>query len=238
MALLNYREVEWDHLETDVEQGNLARKEMIGWIITIVLLCGAGFLFDPVRNLFLTDEELLRKYARNFAWLNRCDVQCEDLINIQLLDLQRDCRTLNKWFYEEGRREPYSWKLAVDDRATDLGCMGFPKEIEDIDAIQDQQTQEKQEQIVQTRIEREEKLRLKQGQLQTVVEKVEWDPEVNSDLIRVTVTKRWLTMNSQIKDQYAVSIKQKWAQIHSISGSNRAIVELVTAGGTLIQRLE
>lgn len=245
MGFINYRDIDWDDLGTEKEQSEIAKSEARGLVIFIVIALGISFMFESVRNILLTDPELLAKYTRTYEWLNRCDPECEKLVNVSLLDLQYNCKGLTNWYYEEGRRDIYSWQLAIDDRATFLGCPGFPKEIEQIKEDTQEREQKIEQQIEETRIEREvaqaklesEKkqrffMSLKSSGLGRYVVDVQYEEGSNS--IDIVVSSAWDDIQIKLRRQYAQSMWQKWASYNTPTNPSSSRIRILNQIGDLI----
>jgi hypothetical protein len=245
MGFIDYREVDWDNPGTEQEQQAVAKTEAGGIIILAVLLLLGTLIFEPVRNIFLSEEQLLRKYARRYEWLNRCDEQCEQLVDTSIINLQVHCQTLTRWYYEEGRRDILSWQLAIDDRATFLGCPGFPKEIEEIKRDVAVRAEQVQEQIEEARAEQEIEQRAREAaQPERFAESIrsgaladyvlDLDHPDGSHQLDILVTAAWETLPERLRRQYAEALWQKWAGIHAPRDFGSARIRLLNPAGTVI----
>ena len=245
MGLIDYREVDWDHLETTHEQGDVAKTEAAGLVILAIILIGLSFFFEPVRNMFLSDAQLLEKYARRYPWLNRCDLNCEQLVDVTIIDLQYQCQTLTRWYYEEGGRDIYSWQLAIDDRATYLGCPGFPKEIQQIKqdvVVREEKEQARQEEVQAERAAEQRALEVKQQErfaenlrsanLSRFV--VSLNHPEGSSTIEITMNANWNQLSSDVRRKYGQSMWQQWVAVYAPSDPRRARIRILNAFGVPI----
>ena len=244
MGVLRYREVQWDDLNAPVKKALMSRMELIAWsVVGITLLVAIIFLL-PLEDMRSTPEELLAKYPRTYAWLNRCDERCEGNINVEFLNAQQSCGGLYGLYNENKNSHLLDWRTALDDRLTALNCPGFPRHKEHIlqtvsitqEEIDERQKEWKQEQ--QERIEYEEshqleryRKSLKDGKLLQFVESIQ---ELDEHTLILTVNAAWSRIAHDRRMQMNEVLWQKWATIHSLHAPMRARILLVDEEGEIV----
>ncbi len=248
---VEYNEIKWDDLNKTDKRTALARRvELAGWLIGSILVVGALFSFFPWQDLFLSQSHLEEKYgAQAYAWLNRCDRDCASKVNASYLDAQRSCNALINLSTQENTQYLYEWRLAVDDRATSLGCVGFPQTLEAIhaSAAETKKTLAQAEQsgrdAEQARLDAEKEqilTRFKQsvadGQLLHLLDQAVLD-STNQNSLRVTVTEDWFQQSAALQQQVADVLWQKWAAIRSPRNPQQAELQLQTASGVILNIL-
>lgn len=71
------------------------------------------------------------KQAQNqaYSWLNTCDIDCERRLGANRVDWINDqtCETLPYMHGEERNENQHEWDAIINDKATSIGCEGFPK---------------------------------------------------------------------------------------------------------------
>ena len=226
MGLLQYREVDWDDLDENVEQG-MSWRELLAWCFALLVFFSLFLHLFPLDDLFLPPGELAAKYPRSHGWLNRCNIACEQEVNTDYLALQRQCSGLAALFADD--RQPYllSWRLAVDDRASSLGCEGFPHELRSIRSSVNQIEQDRGLAVEQNRFEREQRMldeqareisryeqSLAEGRLLQFVGRIVQDP-ADPGTVTLTLTPAWDRLPETQRAQVQDVLWQKWALIHS-----------------------
>ena len=229
MGILQYREVDWDDLGGDARSQDMSWRELLAWCLGFVVLLTFILYLLPLNDLLLSPSELVAKHPRTYAWLNRCDVACEQDVNIEYLALQRQCGALTALYADDRQPQLLSWRLAVDDRASALGCEGFPHELGAIRSSVKQIEQDRGSIVEQTRYEREQLMldaqaqeiaryeqSLAEGKLLQFVSRIAQDPSDAGRLI-LTVTPAWDRLPDSQRAQMQDVLWQKWALIHSPS---------------------
>ena len=227
MGLLNYREVDWDDIGSDSHASNLSSGEALAWAISLIIIFGFIMYFVPFKDLLITSDELVAKYPRSHEWLNRCDISCEGDINVSYLAEQRTCSALNSLFSDDSHPNLFSWRLAIDDRASAIGCAGFPNDINSLSIVVQQNADGRDAVIEQERLDREQSTldekameiqlyerSLSEGDLLKFISSVARDSS-DLDTVILTTTSAFDDIAIDDYDQIADVIWQKWAVIHS-----------------------
>lgn len=227
MGFLNYREVDWDDIGSDSHASNLSWGEALAWAISLIIIFGCLVYFIPFKDILLTSDELVAKYPRSHEWLNRCDLSCEGDINVSYLAEQRTCTALNSLFSDDSHPNLISWRLAIDDRASEIGCAGFPNDINSLSIVVQQNSDDRDAAIEQERLDREQRTldakvmeiqryerSLSEGDLLKFISSVARDSS-DMDTVILTTTPAFNDIAINNYDQIADVIWQKWAVIHS-----------------------
>ncbi|MDD3897192.1 MAG: hypothetical protein PHU04_05165 [Candidatus Peribacteraceae bacterium] len=227
MGLLQYREVDWDDLGGDAQPPTMSWREFLAWCSAVLVVFALILFFLPLRDLLLSPGELAAKYPRSYAWLNRCDTSCERDVNIDYLALQRQCSGLVALYSDDRQPRLLSWRLAVDDRASALGCEGFPHELRAIHSSVVQVEQNRGPLLEQARWEREQNMldaqaqtvtryeqSLAEGDLLQFVSRIVQDPS-DPGIVTLTTAPAWDRLPASQRAQIQDVLWQKWALIHS-----------------------
>ncbi|MDD5469932.1 MAG: hypothetical protein PHO92_04020 [Candidatus Peribacteraceae bacterium] len=227
MGLLQYREVDWDDLGGDAQPPTMSWREFLVWCSAVLVVFALILFLLPLRDLLLSPDELVAKYPRNYAWLNRCDMGCEQKVNTSYLALQRQCSGLTALFSDD--RHPYLlfWRLAVDDRASALGCPGFPQDLRSLRSGARQAGQNSKLLEEKDRGEREQRMldeeaqkvmryeqSLAEGGLLQFVSRIVQDPADPGTMI-LTLVPAWDDLPESQRAQMQDVLWQKWALIYS-----------------------
>lgn len=153
---IHYREISWQDLEKPSGLKRILPTEIYGWLIAGLLFFSMMLMLAPVQEMFFSDEELQAIYLRSHDWLNRCDQVCEQVVDVAMLAETSNCDRLQEMFTQPRPLDPREWKLAIDDRATSLGCSSFPKSLAFINETVLHAAAEEQEQIEEVTEQRAE----------------------------------------------------------------------------------
>jgi hypothetical protein len=239
-------ELSWDDLGDKKEEWHWTMHHTVGAVLICVAIVAAAVLVLPIRDLLSSPAELAEKYPRSPAWLNRCDPGCARRINVSFIENLRSCEGLAKHFNDESRSDLLAWRLAIDDRASSLGCPGFPRTFSSIREGVQIDTSVRLEEEETVRHEREQQAldfaaqeiqryeqSLQQGGLSQYVDRVIQDP-VDRDTLYLTVNNTWHAQPREDRLQLAEVLWQKWAVIHSLLVPTQSSVLLVDSEGALL----
>ncbi len=227
MGLLQYREVDWDDLGGDEQPQSVSWRKFLVWCFAALFaLASILFLLLP-GDLRLPPDELAAKYPRSYAWLNRCDMACEQKVNTSYLALQRHCSALDVLFSDHRHPYLFFWRLAVDDRASALGCPGFPRDLRSLRSGAQQAGQTSKSLEEKERGEREQRMldeqsqkvmryeqSLAEGRLLQFVSRIVQDP-ADPGTVTITLAPAWERLPESRRTQMQDVLWQKWAVIYS-----------------------
>lgn len=236
-------EFDWSGEKEKRHEREVRRTEITGVIMLVIFVTLIGGSFIPFHQLFLSDEEMKKLYTPTFEWLNRCDDTCQANTNPRFLHGITDCDTLTKQYEEHRTNYNIEWRIAVDDRASFVGCPGFPKEMTKItqdgdaavEAIQERQEVARQEKVqIEKDMLSDQMPRYRQslieGNVRRFTLKFQQDT-VDPETMVVVVSDMWLRQNEYLRRQIAEVLWQKWANIRSPLDPEKVRLMLVDASG-------
>jgi len=239
-------ELSWRDLQGSSEPEGMSRADWVGLAILVATLFLGVAALLPVRDLLASPAELAARYPRSPAWLNRCDTACEANVNTAFLDAQRHCGALVQLSADDNRTDLFAWRLAIDDRASALGCHGFPQPLAAIRSGVQAAVAANLQQGESIRKEREAQMQglaaqelqrfeasLADGGLGAYVTRISRDP-ADPDLLILTVGPEWFAVPQGRQEQIADVLRQKWAVIHVPGQPTLAEILLVDSGGLLV----
>lgn len=198
------------------------------YLATAVLLSIGVFLY--IGNVLFNSTEVMRD-----TWLNRCDPACQSVLNVSHVGRVTSCIGLQNLFEEPQKNYPTEWKLLVDDRATFLGCSGFPKTMEEIGAserLAKQQSSVKASAQEQKAEEIRAIVADKQGRFEeSVTESTlrsyivhSWQSGNNAAEMNIQMSANFIRLPNAKKEQIAGVIWQKWANVYNHQNPYLALV--------------
>lgn len=222
-----FRELTWQDLDPSNKHVKVGRTEVLGWIIGGLFVVLVFMLMAPVQQMVLSDEQLVAIYTRQYPWLNRCSEECEDLVNTAMLHQQTNCKTLTQWFNMERRKYMLEWRIAIDDRATSLGCSSFPRSMTAIEQSIRRTEVERRQRIAQLKMEKQQEIEAEQaaqiprfeasmleGGIRKFVYKFYQDP-VDQDIMVMALTEEFFELPYRLQLQVAEVYWKKWASIRN-----------------------
>ena len=221
----------------------IQKSEIFIWAIFLIGISILVLVFTPAKDMFLTQQQLLDKYAPLYPWLNRCDMECAGNVDAVYLDLQLHCNGLRALYGESQHSNLYDWRLAIDDRAASLNCAGFPKTLDTIALETRESKNNNYKQLMDSQREKVKKLedyiaqeipRFEQsliaGDLTHLVSRFYQDIH-DSDTMIITFTEEWFDLTSKMQNQISVVIWQKWAVLHSPLKFTKANISFIDING-------
>jgi hypothetical protein len=201
-------------------------------LLFIVFLAIGTFLY--IGNIIVNQFWYIEK---PYAWLNRCNIQCQKVVNIHHVDQIGSCIGLTNLFNEPQQNFPVDWRLAVDDKASSLGCSGFPKTIEEIESV----VQKIAEQTVQVDTKIEQKRQEVREQLSKKNERFEesmnektlrgYIAQSNQSTARasemqIVMTANFWRLNPVKQEEILNTVWQKWAVIYDHRNTTETTVTI------------
>lgn len=239
-------EFDWDGKKEEQHRREIRRVEIVGVVMFFVIVGGVVSLFIPFGDLFLTDEELAERYEFTHEWVNRCDEECRQHVNMRFVNALTDCEGLSKQYQMNRNNYLLDWRLAIDDRGASLGCEGFPKDMRTIVADTEATLQAEQQQLEVARIKEEEKERdreqsqwplyrqsLRDGDVQKYVTKFQQDESDPSTMV-IVVSNVWLIQNELLRKQIAEVMWQKWVNVRDPFAPESVRIRLLHPEGGVI----
>ena len=243
MGIIRFREINWDDLKESAPIRMFNQSQVHISIAAFVILAIGGLSLFPIGDLFLSQDELAQKYQRTYVWLNRCDMKCESKINVKFLHRQKICSGLMALYKEEHNTHLLEWRTAIDDRATALECLGFPRERTAIYSDTEVSIQMLQRRKDEVRIEKEERFRdqvamevqrykksLIDGNIDHLIDNAHLDSNDKNTMV-ITVSDAWLNQSDVQQKRVARVLWEKWANIHSFKNPEVSVVRLNTSEG-------
>ncbi len=225
MGEIQFQNINWDNLERDATPEEVKHIEKRGWAMTFAVVLAVLSVGIVVREMMLTQTEILSVYSETIPWVNRCSKACQEQVNIGYLESVDECTALQQLYDQEAENQLLNWRQAVDDRASYMGCAGFPKTQatieEDTRIVLEKQQAQREEairvQVEETRKHEAAKLpRFEQavfeGELKKFILQTERD-EQNPLLMRVTLKANWFTQKQSLQEQMATVMWQKWVNV-------------------------
>lgn len=243
---MQYSAIQWEDLDTTDAVSRISVTEIIGWLIALVAAIVVIALSIPFQRMVMTEEEIEAKYGRRYNWLNRCNVRCESKVSVGKLHAQLHCTALAKWFDEPRNHSQIEWRLAVDDRATSLGCTGFPKEmsvirkgaeamVEKMDDNIDKVTEErkKSSEDLKAQIALRYMQSLQQGKVSHLIQRAY--PDIYDDYTMViTIADAWYFQSPRLQKQAAEVLWQKWVNVKDPAYPNKPRIRILDPDGKVI----
>jgi hypothetical protein len=240
-------ELSWQDLgESKASSWEWTWHHTIGAVLIVCTVLSTAVLVLPIRDLLSSPATLALKYTRTPAWLNRCDEACARTLHVAYLDGQQHCSALTQLWQEENHADVLAWRLAIDDRASFLGCPGFPRSLADMRAgvVNDAQDRRDQEESVRFQREQESldaavqtvqryERSLSEGDLSQYVERSAQDP-IDRNMLFVTVTTPWLELPRDQRLRITETLWQKWAIISTPADPWESSVMFVNSEGALL----
>lgn len=235
------QEFDWSGEDEKRHAREVRRTEIMGIALFTILVVGLGAVFIPFNQLFLTEEEMQEMYTPSFEWINRCDEQCILNCNPRFLDTITSCATLAKEYQIERQNYNVDWRIAIDDRASFLGCEGFPKDMDTIladgqaavAAIEARQRKIREEkEALQREQESQQSDRFRQslidGSIRKYTLKFQQDPS-DQDTMIIVVSNTWLRESQFLRRQIAEVFWQKWANIRNPLNTDSVRIRLLNS---------
>jgi hypothetical protein len=240
---LEYKEVNWDDPDVVKQLGKIHRSSVLAWILGFSFFVLLVAIVALPGRLFLSASDLALQEQRRYNWLNRCDRSCEKGLQLSFLHQQKSCAGLEALYGETVHSRLFYWRLALDDRASSLGCPSFPKPLSQIRAESRQALDAASERRMEHRTEGEEAMRraqeqvferylqsLQEGGLSRFVSSVEQD----DFRVLVVLSDRWEALADTRKQTMADALWQKWASIVSPRNLQKAQITLFSASGATL----
>jgi hypothetical protein len=242
--------INWEDLETTDQVERISMMELTGWLIALGIVILLLILSVPFRWMVMSDKEIWEVYSgdavRMYPWMNRCDPLCESKVNAGGLNIQTNCNALEKLFREDRSNDLFEWRLAVDDRATSLGCPNFPKDIEEIRKSSEEDIRKLKEQIKQVqeerRLRREKEISeqpehfarsLDDGDLLEIISNYYQDTYDENTMV-VVANESWYREPCRLQKQIVQVMWQKWVNIRDPIHPNVPRIRILSPEGDVI----
>lgn len=240
-----FGEIEWSAIEDGVITNELVKTERKFTFYAIIIVIGLLALI-PFTSFLVSEEELRSAYITEYNWLNQCNANCQSKVDLEFLDKSRNCEALTSLYAQPHDNFAVEWGYAINDRATSLGCPGFPKGQEQVKTETKQVAKVQAEKIDAQQSSRRQKLleelnskqprfatSITDGNLGQYVADSYQDSQNEGTMI-IIMTPVWENILQRKRLQLARAIWQKWVNIYNPSSPDSSFIQLRNSSGALI----
>lgn len=240
-----FGEIEWNAIEDGIVTDELVKKERTFFFYAVIIALGLVALI-PFTSFLVSEEQLRSTYLEEYDWLNQCNIPCQSKVDLAFLDKSTNCDALTNLYAEPHDNFAIEWGYAINDRATSLGCAGFPKTAEVV-VIETKEVAKIQEQKIEAqqssrRLKLLEELNNKQPRFATSITDGglrqyvtdSYQDSQNQDIMIIVMTPVWEKILQRKRLQLSRAIWQKWVNINNPSSPNISFIQLRNGSGALI----